>query len=418
MKHFVTALIWISVTATAASQTAATPATPAAPATAAKPATAATPATPVSEEDRLYKRGTDLLNQGEWQDAAEAYRQAAKLRGRRAPAALYWTAYAQSKQRQYAEALATLAELRRTYADSRWIKEAGALQLEIRQASGQEVQPESVADEDLKLLAINGLMNMDPERAVPLLEKFLQGNHSARLKERALFVLTQSDSPRAREIIAQVASGKLYPESQIKAIEFLGAEGGTGNLEVLSRVYAGTTSTEVKGAVLQAFAISDASDRLLAAARGERNPGLRRKAIEGLGVAGASEALMQLYRESSPDLKEDVLQALGVSEGQTQLVEIARSERNPDLKRKAIEGLGVAGGPKAREALLAIYASDSDHGVREQVIEALFVSDEARALIDLARKERDPALRREIVEKLANMDSREATDFMQEILSK
>ena len=412
MKHFLAILVFTSLTAGVAAQTAGAAASKAAPATAATPAA-------LSEEERLYQKATDLLNQGEWPGAAEAYREAAKLRGRRAPAALYWTAYAQSKQGRYAEALTTLAELRRSYADSRWIKEAGALQLEIRQASGQEVQPESVADEELKLLAINGLMNMDPDRAVPLIEKFLQARHSAKLKERALFVLAQSDSPRAREIIAQIAAGKLYPESQTKAIEFVGSEGGASNLDLLAHVYAGAGSVEVKRAVLQAFAVSDATDRLLAAARSERNPELRRKAIQGLGTSGAGDALIQFYREeSSPELKEEVLQALGTADAQTQLIEIAGSERNAALKRKAIEGLGVAGGPKAREALLAMYASEPDREVRKQVIEALFVADEARALIDLARKESDPELKREIVEKLANMDSREATDFMLEILNK
>jgi len=412
MKHCLAILMLICMTAGVGAQTSATPPAKAVP---------ATPATPpvASEEERLYKKATDLLNQSEWENAADAYRQVAKLRGRRAAAALYWTAYAQSKQGQYSEALTTLAELRRSHSDSRWIKEAGALQLEIRQASGQEIEPENVADEDLKLLAINGLMNMDPERAVPLIEKFLQGNHPARLKEQALFVLAQADTPRAREIIGQVAQGKLHPESQMKAIEFLGAEGGQANLDLLGRVYASASSVEVKGTILQAFAVSDASDRLLAAARGERNPELRRKAIQGLGAASAADALMQLYREEpSAELKEEVLRALGAGDAQPQLIEIARSERNPELKHKAIQGLGVAGGPKAREALLAMYASDTDREIRKHVIEGLFVSDDARALIDLARKEKDPELKREIVEKLANMDSPEAAEFMLEILNK
>lgn len=409
MKHCLAVLMLICMTTGVGAQTAPTP------------PVKAVPATPpvASEEERLYKKATDLLNKSEWENAAETYSQVAKLRGRRAAAALYWTAYAQNKQGQYAEALTTLAELRRSYADSRWIKEAGALQLEIRQASGQEVPPENVADEDLKLLAINAFMNMNPERAVPMLEKFLQGNHSARLKQQALFVLTQADTPRAREIIGQVAQGKLYPESQIKAIEFLGAEGGQANLDLLGRVYAGTSSVEVKGTILNAFGSSGASDRLVAAARGERNPELRRRAIQGLGATGDTDALMQLYREeSSQEMKEEVLQALGAGDAQTQLIEIARSERNPELKHKAIQGLGVAGGPKAREALLGMYASDTDREVRKHVIEALFVSDDARALIDLARKENDPELKREIVEKLANMDSPEAAEFMLEILNK
>ena len=71
----------------------------------------------------------------------------------------------------------------------------------------QKVNPDSEPDEDLKLMALNGLMNSDPERAIPMLEKFLQGNQSPKLKERALFVLAQNDSAKGRQILSQIARG-------------------------------------------------------------------------------------------------------------------------------------------------------------------------------------------------------------------
>ena len=49
---------------------------------------------------------------------------------------------------------------------------------------------------------------------------------------------------------------------------------------------------------------------------------------------------------------------------------------------------------------------------------ALFIRGDAKPLIELARKESDPALKRRIVERLSIMRSKEATDFLIELLNK
>ena len=72
--------------------------------------------------------------------------------------------------------MAAIAELRKSYAGSRWLDDAKALEVEVKQAAGQKVSPESESDEDLKLMAINGLMQSDSERAIPLLERAKQAN--------------------------------------------------------------------------------------------------------------------------------------------------------------------------------------------------------------------------------------------------
>ena len=42
----------------------------------------------------------------------------------------------------------------------------------------------------------------------------------------------------------------------------------------------------------------------------------------------------------------------------------------------------------------------------------------AKALVDIARKETDPNMKREVVQRLAMMKSKEATDYMMEVLNK
>jgi hypothetical protein len=56
--------------------------------------------------------------------------------------------------------------------------------------------------------------------------------------------------------------------------------------------------------------------------------------------------------------------------------------------------------------------------MRKIVINALFLQDNASALVALARKEDDINLKKEIVQKLALMHSKAATDYMLELIGK
>src|SRR3989442_10824106 len=206
--------------------------------------------------------------------------------------------------------------MRKRFAESRWLRQAQALELEIQQASGQAPNPESVGDEDLKLMALNGLMNMDAERALPLLEKLLAGSTSRKLRERALFVLCQSRSPRGREIVVKIARGRESPDMQRKAIEYLGLFGGPESRQALADIYASSPDLEAKKAVLRSFMVAGEKARVLAAAKGEADPDLRRGAIQQLGVMNAQQELWALYQtEASAPVKRTVINALFIGGG-------------------------------------------------------------------------------------------------------
>src|SRR6185295_11279162 len=178
------------------------------------------------QENSAYDRGQEALDSSRWDRAATAFDRVAEMKGPKADAALYWKAYAQNKQGQRAEALGTIAALNKTYPKSRYLQDAKALEVEVRRDAGQPVRPENENDEEMKLLALNGLQNSAPDEAIPMLQKFLQGSSSPKLKERALFVLAQSNSPKAREIIVGIAKGNSTPDLQMKAIQYLGIHGG------------------------------------------------------------------------------------------------------------------------------------------------------------------------------------------------
>ena len=122
-----------------------------------------------ADEASLYADGTRAIDENRWPDAVGLFDRVAQMHGEHAEGALYWKAYAENKEGQQANALSTCGELRKSYPKSRWLDECGALEIEIRGKSGQPVSPQAETDENLKLLALNALMQQDQEQAVPIL---------------------------------------------------------------------------------------------------------------------------------------------------------------------------------------------------------------------------------------------------------
>ena len=371
-------------------------------------------------EEEQYDRGTEALDEERWERAVESFDRAAASGSRRADAALYWKAYAQRKAGRPTEAVATLGQLRKQAPQSKWLKEADALEQEIRQGAGQRPAPERQPDEDLKLIALNALMTSDAEQAVPMLEKFLSTGASPRLRDRALFVLTQSGSTRGRAIVADIARGKSHPDMQRTAVKYLGLFGGEESRQTLSEIYASTSDVDIKKAVLQAFMTSGDKARVLAAARGEKSPELRRAAIRQLGPMGAQSELWELYKsETTPEAKREIIQALFVSGAGDRIAELAKTETDPELRRTAVRTLGIIGSDRTGAMLVSFYQTDRDPQIRREALNGLFIQGNAHALVQLARAEKDPEMRREIVNKLSIMGgNKEALEYLMEILNK
>jgi TolA-binding protein len=347
----------------------------------------------LSRSRDLYNRGMDALDQRNYEralrDFDEYIRNAGDKKDMRTDGALYWKAYTLNKLGRRDEALAALAQLEKNYPSSRWQNDAKALKLEVNQGSGQ-VSPESQSDEELKLLAINSLMNTDPERVVPLLEKLLADPKSSpRLKSKALFVLAQSRSPKAGEIIARYAKGAGNPDVQLKAVEYLGIYGSNENIKLLSDIYAGNSDPAVKRSVLRAYMIAKDRDRLLPVAKSDPNVELRLEAIRYLGGMGAHAELAQIYPgESNAQIRKSIIQSLS-----------SKREKSPEL-------------------LAGMYASESDKGLKREILHSMRSQGAAKQLVDVARKETDPQLKQEAVRELSMMHSKEATDYMMELLNK
>jgi HEAT repeat protein len=309
-------------------------------------------------EDRNYRNGTRFLDRGEWDKAIESFTAVIQEKGERMEGAYYWKAYALGKTGKRDEAVALINDLERISPKSRWLDDARALRVELKQASGQPLAQDVQNDEELKLIALNGLVDTAPDKAIPAVRELLKKSSSPRLKERALFVLAQSDSPQARDILVQYAKGSGNPDLQLKAVDYLGMHRRKENLPLLTDIYNANTDPEIRRRVLRAF---------------------------------------------------------GNQREKEQLLQVARTEKDPDLRREAIM---ILGGLRAETELMQLYPTETNKEVRRRIIHAIMAAKSPKSLVEIARKETDPELKREAVQMLSSMKSQEATDYLMELVNK
>jgi len=366
----------------------------------------------VSADDPLYETGTDLLDEHEWRRAAQTFAEVERMHGPHADGALYWQAYAFDKLGMRGDALGKIVQLRKRYPKSRWIEDASALEVEIRHSLGETVRPDQVSDDDVKIIAVSGLMHREPERALPLLEGMLRADKPAKVKERALFVIAQCDAPEAQKILVHVAADNAHRDLQEHAIKYLGIFGGDANRKVLTQVYNSTPNVDVKRTILRTYTMVGDRARLVALARAEHNEELRGDAVLQLGMTGGTKELGDLYpAERALAVRKRILQAMVVGGNGDKLLDIARGESNIELKRLAIRDVGLLGGDRGGQRLIGLYDADGRREVRSEILNALWLQGNVTALRNIGQREKDAQLKRDIDGKLAMLSGKRTIEI-------
>ncbi len=197
----------------------------------------------------------------------------------------------------------------------------------------------------------------------------------------------------------------------------MGMMGNADARKELASIYNSSSDVRVRKAILQSFMNSGSRDFLLNAAKTEQNPDLRRDAIRQLALTGGQDELWQLYQsEGSIENKQTILQSMFLGGNSSKLVEVARTEKDPRLRITAIKSLGLMRNNGQSDVLVSIYQSDQNREVRDAVLNALFMQHNGKALVDLARNEKDPQMKQDIVKKMSLIHSKEVTDYMMELL--
>ena len=309
----------------------------------------------VKGDDAAYQAGSKALNESRWADAVTAFDQVIAAKGRKADAALYWKSYALGKLGKAALVDSTCQQLQKAYPDSTWNSDCaspqvGTVAAEVRRvqrdtqrnaAQAQRDQDQMQRDlqrevqrtqrdadkagwpyhfdldshthvndptgtgvardpnEEMKMLALNSLLNRDPAQALPLLRGVLTGSGNPDLKQHALFVLGQSRAPESLALMHDLIVGKMGPELQRESIQAAGIYEGRRLNDALVEAYHGTADTKIKQAVISAFFISGDDARMVEVARGEKNLEMKRTIVAQLSLMqgkAANDYMLELLK--------------------------------------------------------------------------------------------------------------------------
>lgn len=252
-----------------------------------------------------YSQARQRIDNNQYDRAIEPLDKVISAKGERADAAMYWKAYSLMKLARRDEALSTLGQLTKQFPDSAWVRDARALEVEVKQAAGQTAATDAV-DDETKLLALNGMMRANPDAALAAVEKMLAGSSNVRLKDRALFVLSQSRSDKAVGIISNVARSNTNPDLQQRAIRYLGQSNNAEAMKTLSAVYSSSNSVDTKKAIISSLASNRnpaAVTALITLGRAERNAELRTLIVRhlsnsnNLNTPEVQQFLMEIFNK-------------------------------------------------------------------------------------------------------------------------
>ncbi len=182
------------------------------------------------------------------------------------------------------------------------------------------------------------------------------------LRQAAVQALASSGDPRGREFLRSALRDPALPEAlRPTVIRGLGREYATPrDAELLRGSYAGLGSAASRSAVLSVLGELGGSanlDWLLALAASPDTPAEHRaQAIEAAARAGAATAQLGRLYEDAPDRrsKEGVISALvrrGDRASLDRLIEIARKETDPQVRRSLISRLGRTEDERVKQLL-------------------------------------------------------------------
>jgi HEAT repeat protein len=204
-------------------------------------------------------------------------------------------------------------------------------------------------DTDLRIQALGGLMRTDSARVIPILKEIALASENPQEASRAVFVLAQSGRADAHSTVIEVAMHGSEPV-RVAAVRELGRFGGAKVSDELLQVYS-TGNARVKYQVVNSLGERSARVALMRIAESESNQHLRDTAIVTLGQAGGRTQLYDLYVRAGAATKRPIIAGLFNARAEEELIQIAEREKDKALRQDILARLGMLGTPRARQYL-------------------------------------------------------------------
>jgi HEAT repeat protein len=295
----------------------------------------------------------------------------------------------------------------------------------VRAGSGPQ---EGCEGDDVRQAALQALMRMQTERAVPLLRGVLERRDecSVPLRKQAIFVLGQLDPNEVEDLMIEVARTDPDPGVQEAAVFWLSQVGSDGAVSALADILSSTDNPVLEENAI--FALSqNGGDRAAAMLRAyaldrSRTERGREKAIFWLSQNPAQagpEFLMQLYEElDDPRLKEHVFITLSQQDDPAAvdwvLARALDTTENVALRKQALFWAGQHSTIEMSR-LQGLYEQLDDREMKEQLIFLYAHREEPERvdrLIEVIETEEDPELRKRAIFWLGQTGDERAIEFL------
>src|SRR6266704_2706901 len=287
-------------------------------------------------------------------------------------------------------------------------------------------------DDDMRIAALNGLLQMDAGNAVPILKKVLARRDacSAGLRRKAVFIVSQKRGEETEDILLDVVQHDPDAEVRQQAVFWLSQVPSERSVNMLDSILRTTDDDELRDKAI--FALSQQHSPRAAqilrdyAERAAAPAEARHKAIFWLGQQHSAENaafLRGLYATlTDEDLKDKVifsLSQMGGSENGRWLMDIATNEREPiEMRKKALFWAGQTGADLSQ--LTALYDRMQNTEMKQQLIFVYSQRHEAAAvdaLIKIAKTEQDRELRKKAIFWLGQSHDPRAAQVLPEIIN-
>ena len=400
--------------------------------------------------DAKLEAARKALNAERYKEAAALYAEAYQLAGEQAVAgdALYWEAFSRYRLQQTLElkqALKLLQVQQSRYAQAATAAEGEALAARIsgelaargEAQAAQDIYKLSAADqqrEETRVAALHALMQMNPEKARPMLAKIVRGETeaSAELRQNAVFILCQDDE-QGLEIVLEALPTTTDPQLLEAMVMCLAQDESERSFDALTELMRRSDDPEVQQAILMSIGHrGDArSFDLLAGLATDRSKDaeLRTHAMFGLmqsddeRVVDIALGLMNSPGEPA-DVQEMALMILARSDSPRAadaLLELADNPSvDPEVRAMALFNAGMHGKIDVGRLRLHLPQHRQPRPEGAGLPRALADERPARGALDLlleiVRTETDPEIRQNAIFWIGQFDDQRAADALMEII--
>lgn len=430
---------------------------------------ARTPVTPApwatdDPADSLYRSAREALNRNDYRRAAALF----ELITSRFPKSTYaadayyyrgFALYRAGGEADLREALVSLDAQHRRFPRARTIADAEELKVRIRgelARHGDVSAAEAVtaaasetaacprgsgerddAETDIRAAALNALLQMDSESALPIIRQVLKKRDacSTALRKKAVFLLSQKSSSETEAILLDIVKNDPSREVRENAVFWLGqvhTDKAAAALEDLA-----TSSTDMSLREKAVFALRQShAPRALALLRrladsNDTPDGVRGRAVFQLGQQASKEnaeylrgLFARLGRDSRHEaLRKSVLFSLSQMRGvgnDRWLLDVALDNaQSKDVRKQALFAAGQAG--VSSSELVSLYDKLTDRELKYQII---WVMSEARdrsgsdKLVEIAQKDKDPEMRKKAIFWLGQKNDPRISQILLDIINK